>query len=342
MSTIIAHNKPSFSKEEENVVIKVLRSGFISQGREVESFENAFCKYMGLPEGHAVAVSSGTAALYMALHALDTKNKSVALPVYTCSTLRHAASMCGAIPHYFDTNSDDCNVDCKKINESDCDIAIVPHMYGFPQHIQKNPNLKIIEDCAQSIGATVNRQKVGLQGDIGVFSFYATKLMTSGGQGGMIVSKNKSLIDSIRDYRQFDCRNDKKNRFNFQMTDLQAAIGLVQLQRVDKFLEKREIVFQTYVDAGLDILYQNYDSSIQPVRFRALLNVKNQSKTIQTLKNYGIASIIPIEKWELLDDCVSYPNAEKWCGQLVSLPCYPDLTQNSIERITKTIKESGQ
>ena len=138
--TMIPHNKPCLSHLEEAAAVSVLQSGFLTQGNNVSSFEHDFCEFMGLPEGHAVAVSSGTAALYLALNSLTAKNKSVALPVYTCSTLRHAAKLCAAIPQYFDTKLDDCNVDMQNVNASGCDIAIVPHMYGVLKN-KKNSKL---------------------------------------------------------------------------------------------------------------------------------------------------------------------------------------------------------
>ena len=113
-------------------------------------------------------------------------------------------------------------------------------MYGFPSKIKSKSSHPIIEDVCQSLGAKINNKKVGLQTDIGIFSFYATKLITSAGQGGMIISRNSSLISEIRDFLNFDQRQDNKKRFNFNMTDVQAAMGIVQLRRIREFLEKRE------------------------------------------------------------------------------------------------------
>ena len=333
----IPHNKPTFSEDEVQVAGQTIHSGFVAQGPQVKAFEAEFCAYMGLPDGHAVAVSSGTAALYMALQSLGAKDKRVGLPVYTCSTLRHAVALCGATPVFCDTNTSDCNVDLDAIRASACDVAIVPHMYGFPQEIKNKAGINIIEDCAQSIGANVNGQKVGLQGDIGIFSFYATKLMTSGGQGGMIVSKDKALIDKIRDYRQFDCRKDAVDRFNFQMTDLQASIGRVQLKKLEGFLERRAQIFQRYVDAGLAMMYQDPKENIEPVRFRALMAVDHQDDVIQRLSDVGVSAITPIEDWELLDVEGDYPNSKKWCAQLLSLPCYPSLTDEQLSKIITTL-----
>src|SRR5699024_407210 len=123
---------------------------------------------------------------------------------------------------------------------------------GIPQEIHSYNSL-VIEDCAQSIGSTVNNIPVGLQGDAGVYSFYATKLLTSGGQGGMVVSKNKDIIDFIKDFRIFDQRKDQQFRFNFQMTDLHAAIGRVQLKKFPQFMQRRKLIYEQYKNAGFPL-----------------------------------------------------------------------------------------
>ena len=98
-------------------------------------------------------------------------------------------------------------------------------------------NFKLINDNCHALGAKINDNMVGLNGTVGIFSFYVTKLMTSGGQGGMLISKNKEYADAARDYREFDLRNDNKKRFNFQMTDLQAAIGREQLKKLPSLIK---------------------------------------------------------------------------------------------------------
>ena len=161
--------------------------------------------------------------------------------------------------------------------------------------------------------------------------------MTSGGQGGMIISKDQSLIDSIRDYTDFDCRQDKNDRFNFQMTELQAAIGQVQLQRLNSFLQKRNMIFDAYKQAGLSLL-DTMENGVSPVRFRSILKTNYQQACIKVLNDHQISSIVPIESWELLDDQV-YPNALACCSTFVSLPCYPDLSLDSVDKIVRVLKD---
>ena len=199
----------------------------MAQDKEVESFENEFCDYIGLPHGSAVALSSGTSSLFLALKVLNAKEKKVVFPGYVCSALRHAVAMAGGVEKTIDNGTNSPNIEMDSVTKSSSDLSIIPHMYGIPIEI-KDTNGLVIEDCCQALGAQVDKKMVGLQGDVAIFSFYATKLMTSGGQGGMFVSKYQDYVDAVRDYREFDYRNDSKTRFNFKMTDLQAAIGRVQ------------------------------------------------------------------------------------------------------------------
>ena len=335
---MIQHNKPTLGIEEETAALKVLRSGWLAQGPEVESFENEFCKFIGLPNGHAVAVSNCTAALFLALWVLDAKGKKVIFPGYVCSALRHAVDMIGGFERLIDVGQNSPNLDPNSINQKDDDIVIIPHIYGIPVDSTQLQNTNVIEDCAQALGAKINKMPVGLHGKIGVYSFYATKLMTSGGQGGMFVSKDKSLVDKVRDYREFDYRTDKKRRFNFQMTDLQAAIGREQLKKLPSFLTRREEIFQKYKKAGLDLLdIKSDDTNLVPVRYRAVMRTDNPQKIIKTLGNVGIKAIIPTEDWELLGEQSILPNALQLSRKTVSLPIYPTLTDENIDLILATI-----
>ena len=336
---MIEHNKPTLGKQEQQAVSKVLESGYIVQGIEVERFENEFCDFLGLPERHAVALSSGTSALFMALWSLNAKNKSIAMPVYACSALRNAVAMAQAKEVLIDNAVNGPNICLNQLQKSNADIAIVPHMFGLPNEIQNIKDIDVIEDCAQSLGASIDNKKTGLIGKVGIFSFYATKLMTSGGQGGMFVSKDKSLVDRVRDYRDFDCRRDKKHRFNFQMTDVQASIGRVQLRKLPNFLERRQEIFTMYKESGLDLIESKNNT---PVYYRAVLRVNNPVKIKGKLLSQGIKTIIPIEDWELLDNGSEYKNACNLTQTTLSLPIYPLLTNrevaNIVNQLNKVIK----
>ena len=335
---MIPHNKPTLGIEEVRVAEKIIKSGWLVQGKEVESFESDFCSYLCLPEGHAVALSSGTAALFLALWALKAKNKRIAIPAYSCSSLRHAVAMIEGNEILIDSFSKSPNIDLNSHDYKSCEIGIVPHMFGIPTDLSAYKDTLIIEDCAQALGSYVNNIPCGLQGDIGVYSFYATKLITSGGQGGMIVSKDKTLVDEIRDYRQFDCRKDNKKRFNFQMTDLQAGIGRAQLKKLPDFLVKRKKIFEKY-NSALPMLCNNENSNIHSVYFRAIYKTDRPLEIIEQLEKEKIKAILPIEEWELLGEQTLFPNAYRFTQNTVSLPIYPLLEDKDVDSILNVIEK---
>lgn len=332
---MIPHNKPTLGPEEEQAALRVIRSGWLAQGAEVSAFENEFCAFLGLSEGHAVAVTSGTSALFLALWALKGEGKKVAIPVYACSSLRHAVAMAGGIEVLIDSGPESPAEDIVALNCCEAETAIFPHLFGLPADLSQLKGIDIIEDCAQALGALVNGNAVGLQGRIGVYSFSATKLMTSGGQGGMLVSREKTLIEAIRDYRSFDCRRDYEKRFNFQMTDLQAAIGREQLRKLPGFLARRAEIFSNYKRAGLRLLDigQKHKSFLSPVRYRAAIQTDFPATVIGRLASAGVRAIVPVEDWELLGEQDRFPHAWKWTKGTVSLPIYPSLTDAEVETV---------
>jgi perosamine synthetase len=317
---MIDHNYPTLGSDEQRAANRIIGSGWVGPGREVERFENELCSYLGLPEGHAVAVSSGTAALFLAVKHSNKSN--ISYPIYTCSAVRNAIIAAGSIPEAMDIG---------------VYTDIVVHMFGIPKQIN-NVYGSMIEDAAQALGAKINNQYVGTFCDYGIFSFSATKIITTGGQGGAIVSRDKARIDEVRDYREFDMRSDLLARFNFQMSDIQAAIGRVQLSKINKFIQRREEIFNKYVLAGFSMV-KSSDKSITDVRYRAIMKTDRARKIIDTMYSYGIKAIVPIEEFELLGDRDLYPNALEMTRTTVSLPIYPSMTDKEVDLIILVVKK---
>lgn len=331
----ILHNKPTLGEDEYLAAKKVLESQWVAQGEEVKQFENEICRFIGLPEGHAVAVANCTSAIFVTLTVLGAKSQEVAYPAYTCNAIRNAVHLSGGIECVMDSGIETPNIDTKCLNQKRTKFAVIPHMYGIPIDISKiSEEITVIEDCAQAIGAKFNEKHVGLQGTAGVFSFYASKLITSGGQGGMVISKNKALIDTIKDYREFDQREDNKRRFNLQMTDLQAAIGRTQLAKIKQFVNRRKEIFEKYQQAGFPML----QGGTGAVRYRAVMISSQIEDKIKYLREKNIKAINPLEDWELLEKKEKCPNAFAWTQKLISLPIYPDLQDEQIERIISEVK----
>jgi perosamine synthetase len=332
----IPHNRPTLGPEEQRAAQRVVASGWLAQGPEVDAFENEMCAHLGLPRGHAVATSSGTAALFLALWALDARGTRVACPVYACSALTNAIALAGATPVLIDNERDRPNVDIAATARTDAAIAIVPHMFGIPSEVAKLDGMRVIEDCAQALGALVRRVPVGITGTVGIFSFYATKVITAGGQGGMLVSRDRGIVDAVRDFREFDCRDDRKPRFNFRMTDLQAAIGRTQLAKLPSFLARRNAILSTYRNENLELLDANGDTT--PVHYRAVVRSAHPLRLIERLAQRGVTAIVPVEERELLGPAEQFPRATEFANSTVSLPIFPSLSDDDVRHIVSSLR----
>lgn len=350
----IPHNKPTLDKSEIQAVEEVIKSGWIVQGERVKEFENLICRFANLPDSHAVAVSNGTSALYLALKVLEVGvGDEVIIPTYVCSALLNAVNMVGSKAVLADVEEQDFNIDrnqvFSKIN-GNTKAIIVPHIFGVPADIIeiKKLGIPLIEDCAQALGAKVYDKNIGVFGDIAVFSFYATKVITTG-QGGMLVSNDPKYVEKAKDYINFDCRENYYPRFNFQMTDIQAAMGIAQFSKLETFLEKRRIIAEGYKSVcqkkGWNFQAPKSEDFIQNW-YRFVLNIEPGylGKLKEFLKSKDVGSIIPIENWELLHyylklDPDEFKTAESLSKSALSLPIYPELVDNGgFERILELLR----
>jgi len=331
---VIPHNQPTIGQAERDAAARVLASGWLAQGREVAAFENEVCEYLGLPSEHAVALSSGTAALFMALWALAARGKRVAIPVFSCAALRNAVVMAGAEPVAIDVAENSPSIDFAAALSSGAEVIVAAHLFGEPTRLEAS-HVPVIEDCAQAFGARIDGRAVGVNGTAGIFSFYATKMLTSGGQGGMVVSRDKSLVDAVRDYREFDCRRDRMPRFNLQMTDLQAAVGRAQLAQINDFLDRRRAHCARYAAAGLSLWHGVRQPGVEGCNYRAILRVAEPESCMARFAAGGVRAIVPIAEWELLDDAVRYPRAAILTRTTLSIPVHPALTANAVDAIIR-------
>lgn len=350
---MIQHNKPTIVSDDIEEISKVLHSGWIAHGGKVEKLEKTLCNYLGI-SGQGAAVSNGTAALYLALFSLGVgRGDEVILPAYVCSAVLNAIFFTGATPVLVDIDLNDFNISFKETKKKvgkKIKAIIIPHIYGVPADIDsfKKLGIPIIEDCAQSIGAEINGQMAGTFGDISIFSFYATKMLTTG-QGGMVVSRKLKLIEKIKDFREFDCRKEYKTRFNFQMTDMQAALGISQLKKLPNFIKRRKEIAGRYLEAAgknnRNLILQETGENKKRVYYRFVIRSKGGVKKIQKLfKENDIQTIIPIETYELLHrylklDKDIFKNSEELARTTLSIPIYPSLKEEEISRIIRVIKK---
>lgn len=252
----VPHSRPWITAADVRAVARTVRSGALAQGAEVARFEAEVGAFLGLPPG--VAVSSGTAALHLALLGLGIgPGDEVILPSYTCVAPFHAVEYVGATPRLADVDPVTYNLDPADVRRRitrRTRAVIVPHQFGLPADLERllALGLPVIEDCAQAIGARQRGRPVGSSGAASIVSFYATKLLTTG-EGGMVLSRDGRLLNRLRDRRDYDERRRHAVRFNYKLTDFQAALGRSQLRRLPAMLSRRAAIAARYRRGWADL-----------------------------------------------------------------------------------------
>lgn len=333
---MIPHNRPTLGEGEQQAVQRVLASGWLAQGAEVAAFEDEMCSFLGLPQGHAAAVANGSAALYLALQATKQGARRIAAPAYSCRSIWNAIQLAGCDADWRDTLPDSPLADLGKEAAGAPRLAIAAHMFGLPLRLPAGGT--VVEDCSQALGARVDGAMVGTIGDAGVFSFGATKPITSAGHGGMVVSRHRAVVDFVRQARDYDTVMDGTARFNFQMTDVEASVGRVQLGRWPEFAARRQEIHEVYRQAGLPLL-QTGDTGARAFRFRAVLLTPRAQDIQHRLLAHGIQAIVPVRADELLAPADRLPNAASLCARTLSLPIYPSLRLEDAATIARICSE---
>src|SRR3989454_2702856 len=244
----IPHSRPTLSDDDAERVARVVRGGQLAQGPEVASFEGELARLLGA--AGAAAVSSGSVGLELALRTLAVgPGHEVIVPAYACDAVYHAVTRCGATPVLADADPETLGLsaaDAARRRTPRTRAVIVVHPFGLAVDLADFQRLGVplVEDCAQTLGATLGGRQVGARGGLAVCSFYATKLLTTG-EGGAVVGP-ADLVARARDTRDYDERTDLAPRFNYKMTDMQAALGRSQLARLDAFIARRRALAARY------------------------------------------------------------------------------------------------
>jgi perosamine synthetase len=345
----IPHSRPTLGDEELQGLAEVLQSGHIVQGARVAAFEQAIACTLGVRGG--VATSSGTAALHLALLALHVgEGDEVLIPTYACAALLHAVRAVRAVPRLVDCDPYSFNMDpeaAKMACSARTKALIVIHSFGLPADLEalQALGLPVIEDGAQALGAMYRGRPVGSSGAVGVFSFYATKLITTG-EGGMLLSNDARVLALARDLRQYDEQEDDTPRFNYKMTDLQAALGLAQLQRLPQFLARRQAIAARYrqglQDLPLDLPLVPADG--ERVYYRYVVGGPQPAAHYLTkLHALGVQArrpvFRPLHRYLRLN---GFPGAEEAWEKAVSLPLYPALSDEEVGRIVAAVRTGCQ
>ncbi len=343
------HSKPTFCKKDANLFKPIFESSQIASGDVVRGFEKRFSNYIGC--AGAVATNSGTSALHLSLLALDiSKDDEVIIPSYVCVSVLDAINYVDAKPILVDIDYSTFNIslkDTKRKITKKTKALIIPHMFGLPCDIDGFLKLgvPIIEDCAQSLGAKYKDGLTGSFGLISIFSFYATKLITTG-YGGMAVSDSKELLDKIRDLNEPNKSQNYKIRYNYKMSELQAALGINQLKNLRNFIKKRKDMARAYTLAlscyNLELPAKKDDRD--RVFYRYVIKTKNAAFIKKHLKKNGIEVIPPVYKplhRYLLMDKSNFPNTERVYREVISLPIYPALKKEELLKVIRVLRKAS-
>ena len=373
----IPFGKPMIGQEEKDAVMKVMDGSILVHGPVASQFEDKFAAFTGAP--YAVSVSSCTAGMHLIYFALGYgPGDEVIVPAQTHVATAHAVELTGARPVFIDAEEKTGNIDIQAIesaiNSKTKAIALV-HYLGVPVdmpkvvNIAKKHNLFLLEDCALAPGAKIDGKHVGLHGDAGVFSFYPVKHLTTA-EGGIIILRDKDLAQKLTLLKAFGVNRTHQERkipgvydsialgFNYRMSEIHAAIGVVQIDKLPGFLVKRKnnfIALENHLKDidGLHVLPQPSDGYLESCYYclGALLDKKFISKRaeiITTLSESGIGSSVyypqPVPRMKYYQDKygydqINYPNAARISDGMIALPVGPHLTVQDMETIAIELKK---
>lgn len=354
--------QPQLTGNEYRYLMDAFLSTWISStGKYVNQFEESFSKYCGVRYG--VATSNGTAALHLALLALGIGvGDEVIVPDMTFAATINAVLYTGAVPVIVDIEEDSWCISPNEIEKAVTERtkAVIPvHIYGQPCDMEKICNiaekhsLYIVEDCAEAHGAEWNGKKVGSFGDISCFSFYGNKVVTTG-EGGMCITNNEELAEKMKVYRDHGMRKDRRYYhevvgYNYRMTNLQAAIGTAQIERIDEILVWRRQLEEGYRQALKDVcgIVLQRDDLFKRKKITWLVSVlvekDKRDSILAHLKENGIDTrtfFIPLSNMDIykpyvFSECV---NSQEIAARGLNLPTTAEITQETMKLIAACLK----
>ncbi len=352
-TTMIPHSRPAIDREEIRAVTAVLESGHLAQGAVVERFERGMATYLGLAGG--VAVNSGTMALEVALRVLGVGfGDEVILPSYVCAAPWQAVQRVGAQARLVDIEPETFQIDAELVRAaitSKTRAIIVPHLFGLPADLTALAQLEVplIEDCAQTLGAMERGRSVGSVGVLTVCSFYANKLLCAG-EGGMVLSRDPALLERARALREYDGASSlNPQATNLKMTDLQAAVGVAQLNRLPELIARRVSLAREYraALAGSSAILPAVPAGRSHIYYRFVVRISKRgsgsdelSECLGRLERQGVQCRKPVfrslHRYLGFD---GFPASEAAEREALSLPLYPALADEEAAQILIAMRD---
>jgi perosamine synthetase len=353
--------KPDLNGNEEQYVLQALRENAISSlGRHVAEFERAFAAFHGTP--WAVAVSNGTAALHLALHALGVRGgDEVIVPDLTFVATANAVAYTGATPVIVDVDLASWTIDVDQVARAITERtrAVVPvHVYGVParmgalRRLARDRGIAIVEDAAEALGARDEGQLVGTLGDAGCFSFYGNKVITTG-EGGMVIASSPSLDQRLRHLRDHAMSPEQRYHhdeigFNYRLTAVQGAIGLAQMERLASFLDERRRIEGWYRRelSGTKVVFQHSPEGSEPICWLFTCRLEGCTRErrdtiMKRLRDQGVDSRPVLRPMRSLPIYAgpTLPNARRISDEGISLPTFVGLQESDVSAICGILRK---
>ncbi|MGD9891845.1 MAG: DegT/DnrJ/EryC1/StrS family aminotransferase [Dehalococcoidia bacterium] len=374
----IPYNRPSIEEAEIEAVVETLRSGWITTGPRAAEFERRFAAYTGA--GHAVGLSSATAALHLALLAAGVgPGDEVIVPVFTFAACAHVVVHLGATPIFVDSSPDDLNLDPAAVERAVTPrtrALMVVHYAGQPARMDEllaiaaRHNLFVLEDAAHAVGARYRGRPAGSLGDAAAFSFYATKNLATG-EGGMLTTSRDDVAETVRLYALHGMSRDAWKRYGrggswfyevvapgykYNLSDIQAALGLAQLERLDERNARRALLAGRMTEALSDC------DAAEPLAVRPEVDhawhlyvirlcdgtlTVDRNRFIEELEARGIATsvhFIPLHLHPYYREmhgtrAGDFPVAESSFERAISLPLYPSMSEADADRVAEAVRD---
>ncbi len=346
--------KPIIGDEERAAVDRVLRSGMIAQGPEVAAFESEFAHHFGLNRA-CVAVNSGTSGLHLGLLSAGIKpGDEVIVPSFTFAATANSVALTGATPVFADIEPDTFCLDptAAAATITERTAAILPvHLYGHPANmpalaeLAEHHGLRLFEDAAQAHGASLAGTPVGSFGDFAMFSLYPTKNMTAG-EGGMVSVASPEIERRLRLYRNQGMERQYENEvvgFNARMTDIHAAIGRVQLTKVDAWTRRRQQNAAFLTENLVNVITPTIANGATHVFHQYTIRVPDDrdglAAALRSEYNVGSGMFYPIPNHRLapFKSPAYLAETERAASECLSLPVHPSLSQDDLERIVAAV-----
>lgn len=353
-------------KEEiDRAVLEVIERGQFILGQEVKAFEEEVAAYTGV--NFAVGVASGTDAMHLSLLAagIEPGDEVITTP-FTFIATAEVITHCGATPVFADICADTCNIDPAGIESrvSDKTKAIIPvHLYGHPADMRpilklaEDKNLVVIEDCAQALGAEYGGKKAGSLGTVGCYSFFPSKILGAYGDGGMVVTDDRNIAEKVtmlRNHGGTDKYYNIMSGFNSRLDEIQAAVLRVKFRHLENWIDSRQHHAEMYnnllgdipsvrvptVASGCRHIFNYYTICLAGGK-----GERDKLKTYLASKNIGTAVYYPLSLHlqkvyqSLRYKPGDFPVSEKAQEEVLSLPMYPELSEEQIEFVTEAVKE---